>query len=77
MPTSYTRQTSVFLTLWLSGLPCVLYPAFGDATAVVAMGMSFAILGLEALSGFGLGLGLGSGLQLVKLKSYASGGGYG
>jgi len=47
MPTSYTRQTSVFLTLWLSGLPCVLYPAFGDATAVVAMGMSFAILGLE------------------------------
>lgn len=49
IPLSYTRHTSRFLVVWLTYMPFCIYEQLGLATPLVAMGMSFFLLGIDEI----------------------------
>ncbi|MEW5307704.1 MAG: hypothetical protein WDW36_010082 [Sanguina aurantia] len=50
MPVAFTRLTSRFLMLYLTGAPIVLWPATGWATILVAPFLAFLLLGVENIA---------------------------
>ena len=47
IPTTYTRHTSRFLTLWCNLLPLALWPATGWGTPLASLFIGYALLGIE------------------------------
>ena len=47
IPTAYTRHISRLLTVWLTGLPMVIWPMTGFATPAVCLACGYFILGFE------------------------------
>ena len=47
IPTTYTRHTSRFLTLWCNLLPLALFPALGWGTPGACLFIGYALLGIE------------------------------